>query len=288
MIDSNGPIAKRLTAISLLREHRAVVVALSGGVDSATLLALACEALGADRVLAVTARSESVTEREIEDARRVASTLGVRHEVVETHEVDRAGYRANAGDRCFHCRTELFEVLSTLAVGRGFETIVYGAIVDDLGDDRPGMLAAAHFGIRAPLMEAGICKNDVRILAKMLDMHVHDKPANACLASRIPKGREVTPDALRQVGEAEAAVRDLGFRQFRVRHHGEIARLEFGEDEFARLESATLRSSIVAAVKRAGFRFVAMDLEGYRPGGSPDPSAGGRLYRIDPIRETGQ
>ena len=278
----NGPactIQKKQHAISLLRAHRTVLVALSGGVDSATLLAVACEALGPERVLAVTGRSGSVTDSEIEDAREVARVLKVPHEVVDTFEIERSEYRANTGDRCFHCRTELFAVLSEMAARRGFEAIAYGAIVDDLGDNRPGMEAARQRGILAPLLDANIGKSDVRTLANEFNLHVHEKPASACLASRIPIGTEVTQARLNAVGEAEAALRGLGFRQFRVRHHGEIARIEFGIGEVERLVDPALRDEIARSIKKAGFRFVAVDLEAYRESG---------LYSIGPSRETGQ
>jgi uncharacterized protein len=288
MHDFTVVIEKKQRAISLLRKHRGVLVALSGGVDSATLLALACEALGPGNVLAVTGRSESVTDHELEDARRVAAALQVRHEIVDTRELDRAEYRANSGDRCFHCRSELFAVLSSTAASHGIEVIAYGAIVDDLGDDRPGMKAARDLGILAPLLDADICKNDVRKLATMLGIHIHDKPASPCLASRIPIGIEVNAERLGQVGRAEAALRGLGFRQFRVRYHGDIARLELGDDESDKLASADLRESVVSAVKREGFRFVVLDLEGYRIGGAGVETSKRRLYSIDPARESGQ
>jgi len=288
MNDSTGLFEKKQNAISVLRKHRGVLVALSGGVDSATLLAIACEALGPERVLAVTGRSAAVTNGEIEDARLVARALQVDHEIVDTRELDRPGYRANAGDRCFHCRSELFAVLEGTARTRGLEAIAYGAIVDDLGDDRPGMEAARRLGILAPFLEANISKADVRILANQFGIHVHDKPASACLASRIPVGVEVTPERLAQVNRAEAGLRRLGFSVFRVRHHGEIARLEFGDGEAARLDLGTVRQAVVAAVLEAGFKFAVLDLEGYRAGGAGKPSRAERLYRIDPSRESGQ
>lgn len=281
-------IQKRQRAISLLREHRAVLVALSGGVDSAVLLAIAGEALGSGNVLAVTGRSGSVTAQEIRDAGKVARKVGVRHEVVDTREIDRPAYRANGGDRCFHCRSELFEVLGRVASSRGIGAIAYGAIVDDLGDDRPGMAAARHMGILAPLLDADICKNDVRALANSFKLHVHDKPANACLASRIPMGREVTHVRLEEVSQAEAALRGLGFRQFRVRHHGEIARIELGTGEARRLTDARIRSEVIRSVKGAGFRFVAVDLEDYGAARFAQDEAAPRLYSIEPQRESGQ
>jgi len=287
MNGSAGVIQKKRRAISLLREHRAVLIALSGGVDSATLLAMACEALGSENVLAVTGRSAAVTEDEIRDAATVARRLGVRHEVVETNELDRSEYRANAGDRCFHCRSELFEVLSKLAQKRHVDAIAYGAISDDLSDDRPGMEAARRMGILAPLLEANIGKNDVRVLANQFGLHIHEKPASACLASRIPKGTEVTVERLRQVAEAEAGLRGLGFRQFRVRHHGEIARIELAVGELDPIADRNLCEETVRAVKLAGFRYVAVDLEGYRGAAQP-AGATERLYLIGPARESGQ
>jgi uncharacterized protein len=281
-------IGKKRFAISLLRQHRCVLVALSGGVDSAVLLAIASEALGSGNVLAVTGRSAAVTDEEVKDAGEVARALNVRHEVVETQELEREGYRANAGDRCFHCRSELFAVLSRMAVDRGHDALAYGAITDDLGDHRPGMEAARSLGVLAPLLDAGIGKEDVRILAKTFNLNIHDKPSNACLASRIPIGMEVTPERLGQIGQAEAALRSLGIRRFRVRHHGEVARIELGEHEAGLLTDDSRRAEIVRRVKEAGFRFVAVDLEPYRAGRLNPESEIGRLYSIEPHRESGQ
>jgi len=259
--------AKKAVAVERLRACGSVVVALSGGVDSAVLLALAVEALGVERVLAATGTSPTLPAHDLEDAKAVAATLGCRHEVVGTRELERPAYRANAGDRCFHCRNELFAVLEQLARRRGMAAIVYGAIEDDTADDRPGMLAAARRGVVAPLLDAGLRKPEIRSLAAAAGLTVRDKPAAACLASRIPRGTEVTSERLEQVDRAEAVLRRLGFRLFRVRHHGEVARLELDPDGADRLCDPRVRSEVAAGVRAAGFRFVAVDLDGYRSGG---------------------
>jgi len=268
-----------------IRSYGSLVVALSGGVDSAALLGLAAEALGPDRVLAVTGGSPSLAEEDLRDAERVAARLGVAHVVVSTREIENAEYRANTGDRCFHCRVELFEVLGRLAGDRGIERVAYGAITDDLGDHRPGMEAARRLGVAAPLIEAGIDKADVRRIATEAGLSVRDKPAAACLASRIPVGTEVTEERLGRVGRAEASLRKLGFRQLRVRHHGEVARLELDLAGQERLADPAVRREVVRLVRAAGFRHVAVDLEGYRSGGLDLlPSA----QRTPPARDGGQ
>ena len=272
--------AKRRRAEGMLRGRGRVVIALSGGVDSAALLVLAREALGAGSVLAATGCSDAVTPEDLADAAAVAAHLGVEHAIVRTREIERAGYRANAGRRCFHCRTELFEILKKLARDRGFSAVAYGAIVDDLGDDRPGMEAAADLGILAPLVDAGIGKDEARAIVRSAGVGVHAKPASPCLASRIPAGTEVTPERLDQVRRAEAGLRELGFVVFRVRHHGEIARIELGDGESRRLDDRGVRDEVVRRIRAAGYRYAALDLAGYVP---PGP-----LYRIGPKRVSGQ
>lgn len=281
-------IEKKRAAVSVLRKHRCVLVALSGGVDSAVLLAIAVEALGAENVLAVTGRSAAVTDGEVVDAGEIARTLNVRHKVVETNELDRPGYRANNGDRCFHCRSELFDVLRGVASESGCDAMAYGAIQDDLGDYRPGMDAAREQRVIAPLLESGFRKLDVRALAKMFELHIKDKPASPCLASRIPIGTEVTPERLSQVARAEDVLRALGFSRFRVRHHGDVARIELGEGDSELLDRVGVRDSIVRALKKEGFRFVAVDLEPYRTGSMNPQSIETRLYSIVPHRDGGQ
>lgn len=265
--------------------HESLIVALSGGVDSGLLLALAIEARGSQRIVAVTGSSPSLAPEDLEDARQVARQLGAPHEVVETHELARPGYRANAGDRCYHCRTELFDVLGKLAREKGIEAVAYGAIRDDMSEFRPGMRAAAEHSAIAPLLEAGLTKADVRALAAEIGLSVRDKPASPCLSSRIPVGTEVTVERLAQVGRAESALRALGFLQCRVRHHGEVARLELDPEAERRLQDPALRKRVVGAIQSSGFRFVALDLEGYRCG-SLNPE--GLVPEILPALETGQ
>ena len=281
---------KKEHIISYMQEHaKRLIVALSCGVDSAVLLWLAVEALGRENVLAVTGGSHSVSDEDLEDAGAVAGHLDAAWKILQTNEMERAAYQANEGDRCFHCRTELFEVLGNYAEKHGFDAVAYGAILDDTGDFRPGMDAADQAGVLAPLLEGALTKDDVRALAELAGLPVKDKPAAACLSSRIPVGSRVTPERLAQVGEAEKMLRKLGFVQFRVRHHDEIARLELDSDGNRLIQDGEVRRQAVEAVKAAGFRFVAMDLEGYRTGSlNPEPGETGKLYRIGPASDSGQ
>jgi uncharacterized protein len=280
---------KRHLAVSRIAGCGSTVVALSGGVDSAVLLVLALETLGPTRVLAATGESPSLAASDLDAARRTARDLGARHEVVATRELERPAYRVNRGDRCFHCRVELFEALGRLARERGLRRVMYGAIADDLDDVRPGMVAADRLGIVAPLLEAGLGKADVRALAAEAGLAVAEKPASACLASRIPTGTEVTPQRLAQVERAEASVRGLGFRQVRVRHHGEVARVELDSQGLGRLLEPGMRSRVGRAVRGAGYRFATVDLEGYRSGGAGTaPGELLPLQRTRPARDGGQ
>lgn len=266
-----------------------LLVALSGGVDSAVVLALAAETLTPGRVVAITGRSSSLPGHDEADAARVADHVGVEHLFVDTRELEDPRYRANAGDRCYHCRVELFGRLEAFARERGFAAAAYGAIADDLGDVRPGMRAAEEFGVLAPLLEAGFTKDDVRAVAADRGLPVREKPASACLSSRIPVGQEVTRAKLDQVDRAEAALRALGFVQLRVRHHGDVARVELDRDGLDRVADRDWHDRVVRAVAAAGFGGVEIDPAGYRQGGaSPGPTERRTLYSIGPARDGGQ
>jgi uncharacterized protein len=253
-----------LTALrDRLRQLDRVAVAFSGGADSAFLAWVAHDTLGADRALAVTAVSPSLAPDEADDCAALAGEWGLRWSPVVTDELDRPAYVANGTDRCYHCKTELMDAVAPLAAAEG-ATVVLGVNVDDLGDHRPGQHAAAERGAAFPLVDAAFTKADVRAVSRQLGLRTWDKPAAACLASRIPYGTPVTLATLDGVGRAEAALRRLGFGQVRVRHHGEVARVEVEVDDLA--AAVASRAEVVAAVKAAGYRWVTLDLEGFRSG----------------------
>ncbi len=250
------------------------IVAYSGGVDSATVAAAAWRTLG-ERMLAVMSASESVSSAELDNARRVAGEIGMPLRVIETREIEDPDYVRNDSDRCFYCKSTLYRDLARLAGDTGFTVIFNGTNLDDLGDHRPGLEAARHAGVRSPLLEAGLGKAEVRAIARELGISAWDRPATACLASRLPFGMAVTRERLRQVERAERLVAELGFAGHRVRHHGEIARLEIPEAAIDR--AFALRSRISACLREAGFRFAALDLDGYRQGSlNPVAAAAGK------------
>ena len=246
-----------------LRDLDRVAVAFSGGADSAFLAWVANDTLGPERTLAVTAVSPSLAADEGADCAALAEEWGLRWSGVATAELDRPEYVANGTDRCFHCKTELMDVVGPLAAAEG-ATVVLGVNLDDLGDHRPGQRAASERGAAFPLVDAGFTKADVRRTSRVLGLRTWDKPAAACLASRIPYGTPVTLSTLDGVGRAEAALHRLGFRQVRVRHHGDVARVEVDVDDLP--AALARRQDVVAAVKAAGYRWVTLDLEGFRSG----------------------
>ncbi len=248
-----------------LARLRGAVVAFSGGVDSTALLHACRTALG-DRAVAVTADSPSLPRAELAEATALAAEIGVRHVVLPTHELERPDYRKNAGDRCYHCKKELFTTVAQrrAEVAPAEWSVVYGAITDDLGDHRPGQKAAAEHGVLAPLVDAGFAKDDVRRYSRDAGLRTADKPSFACLSSRVPHGTAIDLAVLARIEAAEAAMRELGFRQFRVRHHEQLARVEVGAEELPRAFDE--RVAIGERLKAAGYLFVALDVFGYRSG----------------------
>ena len=242
-----------------------MIVALSGGADSAYLAWAAHRALGKN-ALSVTALSPSYSTHDRVVVEEFICKLGVRHEFIETHEMENPRYRANAADRCYFCKDELFSMLDVMAQERGFAAVAYGVNADDTLDFRPGHRAATEHRVLTPLLDAGLHKAEIRMLSQRAGLSTWDRPASACLASRLPYGTEVTPERLALVERGEVALRELGFRQFRVRLHEKLARVEIALDELPRAMSPQMAASIAARLKAAGFTYVALDLEGYRQG----------------------
>lgn len=270
--------AKRERLAEILRKCGSVVIGYSGGVDSVFLARVAVETLGPDRVLAVTGKSDSIASWMEDTAREVAGRFGIPWLEVETREMDDPRYAANPGNRCYFCKSELWGRLGTVALERGFATVLDGSNADDVGDHRPGAVAAGENAVRSPLLEAGLTKDEIRAWSRELGLPTWDQPAAPCLASRLPYGLAVTPRRLRQVEAAELALRALGFRDFRVRHHGEVARLEVHPAEAGRV--AGERARIDEVIRGAGFRRALLDLQGYRRGALNEGLGEGELVRL--------
>ena len=260
------PTAKRERLLGLIRGYGSCAVAFSGGVDSAVVAKAAQLALG-EGAVAVTGTSASLAEGELDDARHLARQIGIRHEVIETDEFSNPDYLRNAADRCYHCKTELYTEIDGMAQRLGVAVILNGANVDDLGDYRPGLKAAGEHRVASPLAECGFDKAAVRALARHWRLPIWDKPATPCLSSRIAYGEEVTPQRLTMIDQAERFLRDFDLGALRVRYHkGDVARLEVPLDALARLASPEMRAAVVGRLKQLGFKYVTLDLEGFRSG----------------------
>lgn len=248
----------------IIQSYESVLVAFSGGIDSTFVLKIAKDILGRDRVKAATAESESVPARELEEAKKIAAEFGVEHKIVKTHEMNNPSYRTNPVNRCYFCKTELYDFLIPVAKEWNLKTICNGTNSDDLNDHRPGLNAAAEHGIQSPLVAAGITKEEVRQLSREMGIRIWDKPAAPCLSSRFPYGHEITAEKLRQVETGENFLKDLGFKILRLRHFDEKARLELGKEEFVQLMDVALRNRVTDFIQSLGFKIVVF--ESYQSG----------------------
>lgn len=271
--------AKLDSLVARIRGYGSVVVAFSGGIDSALVLRCAVLALGPAKVLAATSRSASVAERELQDAARVAAEIGASHRFIETREFEDPDYLANPVNRCYYCKTELYSLLMALARDVGFAAVASGVNKDDLGDFRPGLEAGRQHAVRTPLADEGLSKADVRDLAAHLGLSIHDKPASPCLSSRVQYGESITPEKLRRIEAAESFLRSLGFSDCRVRHHDTLARIEVPVGEVERLAAPAVRAKIDAQFRDLGYQYVTLDLRGLRSGSMNEVLLGRALER---------
>lgn len=271
--------SKEKALLEYFGQYETVIVALSGGLDSSTVLFAAVKALGPDKVWAATSNSQSLPSGERDEAAKIAREVGLHddhHLIVTTAEMDNPEYFENSVERCYYCKHELYTMLETIKKGKGIDVIMDGANVSDRGDFRPGYRAAQEMGVVSPLNEAGFLKEEVRELARKYNLSFSEKPAAACLASRIPYGTRVTPERLLQVDRAETVVKELGFKGARIRYHGSVARLEVRSEDLNSILEDGVRDKLVTGIKKAGFRFVALDLEGYRTGSLNAEITGGK------------
>jgi uncharacterized protein len=257
---------KRNTLETHLQKLKSVLVAFSGGVDSSLVLAMSLSLLGKKNTFAVTAQSESLAERELTAAKKLAENMGAEHLILRTHEMDAPEYRANPTNRCYHCKSELYSKLSSIAKEKNIAHIVNGINQDDLGDHRPGIVAAKEFGVVSPLAHAGFNKNDIRELSRQIGLSNWEKPAMPCLSSRVPYGEPVSPEKLSMIERAEDLLLSLGFTELRVRHHGDIARIELKSNDMPRILQESVAAIVQERFKQIGFKFVTLDLEGFRSG----------------------
>ena len=278
LVDKRAADAKMDDLRSILGDMGAVIIAYSGGVDSAFLAAAANGVLGRDS-LAVTAKSPSLAPSELREAVALAERLGLNHRVIETQEVEREDYAANNPNRCFFCKDELYTYLAAFAQDEGYAHIANGTNTDDLGDFRPGLNAAKQYGVRSPMVEAGLTKSEIRALSRDMDLPTWDKPAQACLSSRIPYGTPVTVEALERIAKAEEFLHELGIRQLRVRHHDTVARIEVEPADFPALTQDDVRAKVTDYFRSIGYSYVALDLSGFRSGSLNEVLAGLRRKR---------
>lgn len=265
---------------TILRSFESVAVAFSAGVDSTLVLRVALDELGADNVVAVTGRSDSLARAEFEAARRIASTMGARHVVLDTGEFDNPSYVRNPTNRCYHCKTTLYTRLAAFIRDQKIAVIANGINADDYGDYRPGMEAAKEFGVRSPIAEAGMTKQDVRTLSFQLGLETFDKPASPCLSSRVQYGEEITPKKLKMIESGEEFIKSLGITECRVRHHNNIARIEVPTSQFVMLAASEVVARIDAHFRSLGYQYVTLDLRGFRSGSMNEVIAFGKLQPV--------